>query len=67
MDVKEIPVGGVNPDPNAVPGNMTMTRVMEKKEKMTSAVVLNYDILSKLMNIDFERNERPEDDPDMPF
>lgn len=67
MDVKEIPVGGVNPDPNAAPGNMTMTRVMEKKEKMTSAVVLNYDILSKLMGIDFERNERPEEDPDMPF
>lgn len=67
MEVKEVPVGGVNPDPNAAPGNMTMTRVMERKEKMTSAVVLNYDILTKMMGIDFERTERPEEDPNLPF
>ena len=49
-----------------------MTRVMDTREKQTSAVVLNYDILSKMMGIDFERSERPEEptDPvqqDLPF
>lgn len=74
MEVKEIPVGGttVNPSTGEKTNNMTMTRVMDQKEKQTSAVVLNYDILSKMMGIDFERSERPEQptDPtqqDLPF
>jgi len=37
-----------------------MMRVMEPKEKQTSAVVLNYDILSTQMGVDFERMERPD-------
>lgn len=74
MEVKEIPVGGttVNPSTGEKTNNMTMTRVMDQKEKQTSAVVLNYDVLSKMMGIDFERSERPEQptDPtqqDLPF
>lgn len=63
MEVKEIPVGGITRDPSTgeSTNNMTMTRVMDTKEKQTSAVVLNYDILSKMMGIDFERNQRPEE------
>lgn len=63
MEAKEVPVGGVVPDnDNAgqTKPNMAMMRVMETKEKQTSAVVLNYDILSKMMGIDFEREERPD-------
>lgn len=66
MEVKEVPVGNLAVD--SVTGqsvtNMAMTRVMDKKEKMTSAVVLNYDILSKMMGIDFERCERPDESTD---
>ena len=63
MEAKEVPVGGFVPDgDNAgqTKPNMAMMRVMETKEKQTSAVVLNYDILSKMMGIDFEREERPD-------
>ena len=63
MEAKEVPVGGVVPDnDNAgqTKPNMAMMRVMETKKKQTSAVVLNYDILSKMMGIDFEREERPD-------
>ena len=61
MEAKEVPVGGVVPDNDntgQTKPNMAMMRVMETKEKQTSAVVLNYDILSKMMGIDFEREER---------
>ncbi len=63
MEVKEIPVGNTIVDPATGQNctNMTMTRVMDKKEKMTSAVVLNYDTLSRMMGVDFERSERPEE------
>ena len=74
MEVKEVPAGGmtVNPTTGESTNNMAMTRVMDTREKQTSAVVLNYDILSKMMGIDFERSERPEEptDPvqqDLPF
>ena len=74
MEVKEVPAGGmtVNPATGESTNNMAMTRVMDTREKQTSAVVLNYDILSKMMGIDFERSERPEEptDPvqqDLPF
>lgn len=68
MEVKEIPAGGttVNANTGTSCTNMTMTRVMDPKEKQTSAVVLNYDILSKMMGIDFERIERPEAPPSEP-
>lgn len=74
MEVKEVPAGGmtVNPATGESTNNMAMTRVMDTREKQTSAVLLNYDILSKMMGIDFERSERPEEptDPvqqDLPF
>ena len=63
MEVKEVPVGGTIKDP--VTGeerpNMIMSRVMDKKSKQTSAVLLNYDILSKMMGIDFERIDHPDE------
>ena len=63
MEVKEVPAGGTIKDP--VTGeekpNMIMTRVMDKKSKQTSAVLLNYDILSKMMGIDFERIDHPDE------
>ena len=64
METKEVPAGGfiVNPTDGSHTANMNMVRVMEKKEKMTSAVVLNYDTLSKMMGIDFERTERPDEE-----
>ena len=37
-----------------------MARVMEKREKSTSAVVLNYDVLKRVMGIDFERTGHEE-------
>ena len=63
MEVKEVPVGGTMKDP--VTGeekpNMIMTRIMDKRIKGTSAVLLNYDILSKMMGIDFERIDHPDE------
>lgn len=68
MEAKEVPVGGTVTDQNTgkPTGNMTMTRIMERREKSTSAVVLNYDVLSKMMGIDFEREERPEEQSQSP-
>ena len=62
QEPKEVPVGGFVTDPATGQSkpNMAMMRVMEAKEKQTSAVVLNYDILSTQMGIDFERMERPD-------
>ena len=73
QEPKEVPVGGFVTDPltGQSKPNMTMMRVMEQKEKQTSAVVLNYDILSTQMGIDFERFERPDTPPsvqqELPF
>lgn len=68
MEVKEIPAGGMTRDASTgeASANMTMTRIMDPREKQTSAVVLNYDILSKMMGIDFERVQRPDDDTPSP-
>ena len=66
-------MGGFVTDPTTGQSkpNMAMMRVMEQKEKQTSAVVLNYDILSTQMGIDFERFERPDTPPsvqqELPF
>ena len=63
MEVKEVPVGGTMKDP--VTGeekpNMIMKRIMDKRRKGTSAVLLNYDILSTMMGIDFERIDHPDE------
>lgn len=37
--------------------NLSMTKVMKDKTKVTSAVVLNYDVLSTLYSIDLEREK----------
>lgn len=57
MEPKEVPVGGFIKDPasGTETPNMAMVRVMESKEKSTSAVVLNYDILSRMLGLDLER------------
>ena len=52
-----------------VKANMTMVRKMVPKTKITSAVVLNYDLLSKAMDVDFERTpavESPKSDAPQP-
>jgi len=73
QEPKEVPVGGfvTVPATGQSKPNMAMMRVMEAKEKQTSAVVLNYDILSKQMGIDYERMERPDapvaQQQDLPF
>lgn len=74
MEVKEVPAGGmvVDKETGQTTTNMIMTRVMEPREKQTSAVVINYDILSSMLGIDFERTERPDNaaEPqqgDLPF
>jgi DNA primase catalytic core len=62
LESKEVPIGGqYTAADGELKENMTLMRVMEKKEKMTSAVVLNYNILQKVMNIDFERYNRDDD------
>lgn len=48
-----------------------MKKVVRPREKITSAMVLNYDVLKAVMGIDFERSERgsvPEaTQQDLPF
>ncbi len=55
MEVHEVPASEVTKSEPGQPKDMLMARVMEKREKSTSAVVLNYDVLKKVMGIDFER------------
>ena len=50
-----MPASEVTKSEPGQPKDMLMARVMEKREKSTSAVVLNYDVLKKVMGIDFER------------
>ena len=60
MESKEVPISQtMQSQPANMANNMSMVKVMEKKEKTTSAVVLNYDILKMVMNIDFERDKEP--------
>ena len=72
LEAKEVPVSemAVNAqDPLVTTGSksgMVMTRIMERREKNTSAVVLRYDTLSRMMGIDFERSERAEPVPATP-
>lgn len=40
----------------------TMRRVMIEKQKVTSSIVLNYDILKELLDVDFERNVEVEEE-----
>lgn len=65
MDMKEVPSGEVYKDPltgAADPKKMELVRIMEPREKMTSCVVLDYELLQKTMSIDFEREVRPENE-----
>jgi DNA primase catalytic core len=52
QEVREVPRGETS-DANVY--NNELKRIVENKEKQTSAIVLNYDILQKFMGIDFER------------
>lgn len=66
MEAKEVPAAEITVDAQYQFTNtgsktgMMMTRIMERREKNTSAVVLRYDTLSRMMGIDFERAERTE-------
>ena len=67
LEEKSVPMGGEFRNAEGeVEENMLVKRVMEKREKNTSAVALNYDILSKMLGIDFERivdePKKPKDD-----
>ena len=44
----------------------TMKRVMQEKQSVTSSVVLNYDILRELLNIDYERAVQDDTTPPTP-
>ena len=62
MESHEVPASEISKS-EAMPGqpkDMLMARVMEKREKSTSAVVLNYDVLKRVMGIDFERTGHEE-------
>ncbi len=55
FEASDVPRGGfTDVDGESMP-NTELRRVMEMKQKNTSAVVLNYDILTQVMGIDFER------------
>lgn len=56
QEVREVPrteVASSGDDPAIF--NNELKRIVENREKQTSAVVLNYDILQKFMGVDFER------------
>lgn len=57
MESEDKPMQDIMEQLNGKP-NMVMTKVMVKKTKVTSAVVLNYDILQALYSVDFERDEK---------
>lgn len=58
QETEEVASGGFTAsDGHSVP-DTTMKKVITQREKVTSAIVLNYDILKSLMGIDFERCER---------
>lgn len=63
-EAEEIPMGGVMRDNNnnVVP-NETARRVVKMREKSTSAVVLNYDILRSMTGVDLERGMRSDEEP----
>lgn len=44
------------PDGELVEPDNTMKRVMQDKQSITSSVVLNYDILQELLNVDYQRD-----------
>lgn len=70
LEEKSVPMGGEFRNAEGeLEENMLVKRVMEKREKNTSAVALNYDILSKMLGIDFERivNEPKKPKDECPF
>ena len=54
-EVQELAVSDVIEQPTTGKPNMTVTRQMVDKSKQTSAVALNYDIISTMYGIDLER------------
>ena len=59
LEEKSMSVGETYKDP-ATGGEgkgMAVVRMMEEREKMTSAIVLNYDLLTKMFEVDFERKK----------
>ncbi|MCD7851528.1 MAG: hypothetical protein LUH63_18530 [Parabacteroides sp.] len=64
QEVKEVPRGDLiaTAGGESVMDN-TMKRVIANKESNTSAVVFDYDKLKDLLDVDFERDERVEEEP----
>lgn len=64
FEAEDLPMGGVIRDSNnqLVP-NDTLRKTMQQREKSTSAVVMNYDILRSMAGIDLERSVRPDEEP----
>lgn len=60
QEVRDVPRVESSGEDGAPIMNNELKRVVENREKQTSAVVLNYDILQKFMGIDFERNTTEE-------
>lgn len=63
QDVAEVPRSAPfrTGDGELVEQNNDMKRVIEPRKSVTSSVVLNYDVLQELLNIDYERNVQIDD------
>lgn len=55
-------VGDVVKGPNGDNTNQNVTRQMEKRKRQTSAIVLNYDIITNMYGIDLERQVNDEEE-----
>lgn len=71
QETEEVPSGGFTAENGHSVPDTSMKKVVRPREKITSAMVLNYDVLKAVMGIDFERSERgsvPEaTQQDLPF
>lgn len=62
-ETEEVPFGGTIVENGKNVFDTTMRKVIKQREKQTSAIVLNYDILRNMLGIDLERTIR-EDPPE---
>lgn len=58
QETEEVPYGGTIVENGVNVPDTTMRKVIKQREKQTSAIVLNYDILKNLLGIDLERSCR---------
>ena len=60
QETEEVPLGGFIMENGINVPDATMRKVIKQREKQTSAIVLNYDILRNMLGIDLERTCREE-------